>query len=102
MPESRGGKLFNKAIFDCLIFYAQRPEVRDAQVRFADELRAAYDGLFGSSEFVAAVERDTAGLPNTVARLSAWGGALNAVCGLQLPLPVLAGAPGEQRIELNG
>ena len=85
-----------------MIYYAQREDVREAQLGFANELRTAYSELFNNQEFVRAVERDTAGLPNTVARISAWGEALNRICSLQIPLPVLADAGGEQRIELRG
>jgi hypothetical protein len=42
-------------------------------------VRKAYNDLFLDSDFRAAVERDTAGVPNTSLRFSRWGQKLNWV-----------------------
>ena len=102
LARKPGGKLFNRAVFDFLIFYSKRPDVRAAFTGNEAPLQQRYEALFNSQNFVSAVERDTAGLPNTVVRIAAWGAALNEVCGLQLALPELIEVDGEQRIHYAG
>src|SRR5690606_27943994 len=99
LARKPGGKLFNRAIFDFLIFYAQHGAVRQAQEQHAESLRQAFDALFQDRDFVSAVDRDTAGIQNTVRRLASWGKALNETCGLNLPLPELIEVDGEQHIQ---
>ena len=64
MPSSLGfGPLrrpFNRAIFDFLAFYAQRPEVREKMASNRPSLLKAYEELFLDTDFRAAVERDLA------------------------------------------
>lgn len=95
-----GGRQLNKAIFDFLVFYAVRADVRQVLNLHAPALRAAYQGLFEDREFVASIDRDTAGLPSTTRRIAAWGQVLNDVGDLNLPLPQLVDVDGEQRIHL--
>jgi hypothetical protein len=83
-PNSRP---FNRAIFDFLAFYAQRQEVREKMESNPEGVRRAYQELFLDTDFRAAVERDTAGVPNTVLRLARWGQKLNTLFKLRLPLP---------------
>jgi hypothetical protein len=93
-----GGRLFNKAVFDFLIYYARNEDVRTVQAQHPEALRVAYRAMFESSDFVSAVERDTAGLPNTATRFRAWGAAVNEVGGLAVGLPELVGDPGQHRL----
>lgn len=95
-----GGKQLNKAILDFLIFYASRPEVRQVHEDHPEELAQKFTALFEDREFVAAVDRDTAGMPNTVRRVATWGSVLNEIGGLALPLPRLVEVGGEQQIQL--
>ena len=83
-PNSRP---FNRAIFDFLAFYAQRKEVREKLASNRGGVLKAYEELFLDTDFRAAVERDTAGIPNTVLRLSRWGQKLNSLFKLRQPLP---------------
>lgn len=94
------GRQLNKAIFDFLIFYAVRADVRQVFQDRAQELLDAYQTLFEDREFLASIERDTAGLPSTARRISAWGDALNRIGGLDLPLPRLVEVDGDQRIQI--
>lgn len=98
LARKPGGKLFNRAIFDFLIFYAQHEVVRIAQEQHVQALKREYELLFQSQEFTAAVERDTAGIPNTVRRLASWCEVLNRICGLALPVPRLVNVDGDHRI----
>lgn len=97
-----GSKHFNRAVFDFLVFYARDERVRIAMSGKAAELRAAFDSLFNDPEFKSATERDTAGVPNTVERLSKWGLALGAVLDEELPIPAAVDDQNEQRIAFPG
>lgn len=86
-PDSRQ---FNRAIFDALIYYQSQEAVRTALVGREAEVKAAYDALFeAGSPFLGAIESDTAGAPNTLARLRAWGSALSAIAGVELEVPAI-------------
>ncbi len=81
---------FNRAVFDALIYFHSQPTVREALVGKDDEVRAAYLGLFvEGSSFLQAIESDTAGAPNTLARLTVWGAALSEVAGVEFAPPAI-------------
>lgn len=83
-----GSRQFNRAIFDALIFFYSQASVRTALAGKRAKVKAAYNRLFDTdSGFVQAVESDTAGAPNTAARLKIWGAALGEIIGKTLPLP---------------
>ena len=84
-PNSRP---FNRAIFDFLAFYAQRADVREKMAKNQSGVLKAYNEMFNDTDFRAAVERDTAGVPNTTLRLSRWGKTLNTLFKLTLPIPI--------------
>jgi hypothetical protein len=84
-PDSRQ---FNRAIFDALIYFHSQKEVRLALKGKRVKIKRAYQGLFGpGSEFLEAVESDTAGAPNTAARLSVWAKALSRTAGKPIRAP---------------
>lgn len=90
-PES---PQFNRAIFDALIFYHSQARVRQALRLKRASLRKAYKQLFApGSDFLKAVESDTAGAPNTGARLRIWG---RAVSRIRAPRPFCAPDPAAQ------
>lgn len=97
-----GSKHFNRAVFDFLVFYSREERVRNAIPGKTAEVRAAFEKLFEDAEFKSATERDTAGIPNTVERLSKWGQALGAVLGEDLPIPTALDDQDEQRIAFPG
>jgi hypothetical protein len=85
---------FNRAIFDALIFFYSQPRVRNALAGKRVRVRKAYEDLFSpQSEFLKAVESDTAGAPNTSTRLRFWGGALSKIANQTFPGPKIPVAP---------
>jgi hypothetical protein len=73
---------FNRAIFDALIFYHSQAEVRNALKSKRSTVRNAYEALFSAeSGFSEAIESDTAGAPNTSARLRIWAATLSKIAG---------------------
>jgi hypothetical protein len=94
-PDSRQ---FNRAIFDALIYFHSRPEVRRAVGNKKKALRAAYDRLFAAnSGFLKAVESDTAGAPNTLKRLRVWADSLSGVAGRLIQAPKIPVAGSKRR-----
>jgi hypothetical protein len=78
-PNSRQ---FNRAVFDALIYFHSQRGVRKALRSKSSDVRKAYQDLFApTSEFLGAVESDTAGAPNTLARLSIWAKSLSRIAG---------------------
>ena len=97
-----GSRHFNRAVFDFLIFYAQSGPVRSAMLERPREVRETFDALFGDAAFKSATERDTAGVPNTVLRLSKWGKVLSTAIENELPVPAVRDEDGEQRVVFSG
>lgn len=85
-----GSPQLNRAILDALLFYSSDPQIRLAIEARSDAVLAAYSQLFDDREFVSAVERDTAGVKNTVTRLRTWGAKLRQVTGLHFALPEIS------------
>jgi hypothetical protein len=83
-PDSHS---FNRAIFDALSYYASNEIVRDRMLRNQDAVRRAYDAVLQNARFLEAVESDTAGLPNTAARLRIWGEALRDALQVNVQIP---------------
>jgi hypothetical protein len=71
-----GSRSFNRAIFDALVFYASDSRIRDQLRAHSEQVCEAYGALFEYADFTNAIERDTAGLSNTVLRLQKCGQAL--------------------------
>jgi hypothetical protein len=84
-----GSRSFNRAVFDALAFYAQNEGVRTAMRARPAAIRNAYDRLFDDPRFREAVERDTASVTSTVARIALWGSALSKALRRSLPRPEL-------------
>lgn len=82
-------KLFNRAIFDALAFYAANDAIRAGMLNNAAGVRAAYDETVAEPAFLNASESDTAGVPNTLTRLTMWGEKLRGTLGMQIALPTL-------------
>ena len=81
---------FNRAIFDALIYYHSQTSVRRALLGKRRKVSAAYDRLFSpGSDFLKAVESDTAGAPNTGARLRIWGKVLSEIAGQKFAAPAI-------------
>jgi hypothetical protein len=97
-----GSRLLNRTLLDMLLFYARSEAVRAAMTKAVNSTKDSYLALFAQSDFVSAIESDTARVSNTALRLSYWGDALNEALGLQVPLPKLVKVDGSERIEIEG
>lgn len=81
---------FNRAIFDALIFYQSQSATRTALKSRKQAIKKAYNMLFESSgDFLMAVESDTAGAPNTSARLKVWAKTLSGITGKAIKSPAI-------------
>jgi len=90
-PESKN---LNKAVLDALAFYLRDEQIRRAVASHQEEFRDAYSSLFATGHrFAEAVESDTAGIPNTFARLDEMASLLKRVTGLDVPSPELVEDP---------
>ena len=90
---------FNRAIFDSLIYFHSQARVRTALRSKRARAKKAYQDLFtANSGFLKAVESDTAGAPNTSARLRIWAESLSRVAGQTFGAPSipLASPPKQQ------
>ena len=86
-PES---SQFNRAIFDALIYFHSQAQVRSALTSKRVQVRKAYRELLSDdSALLKAVESDTAGAPNTFARLDIWGKALSKIAGKKFDAPAI-------------
>lgn len=97
-----GSKHFNRAVFDFLVFYAQEEHIRAAMTSNPDRVKESFESLFLDTDFKSATERDTAGVPNTVQRLSKWGRVLSEALEKELPIPTVVEDDEEQRIAFSG
>ena len=89
---------FNRAIFDALIFFHSQSTVRRALGSKSSQVKKAYDRLFASgSQFLKAVESDTAGANNTSARLNTWAAELSRIAGKHFSAPTIPGATPKNR-----
>ena len=81
---------FNRAIFDALIYYQAQEGIRKACARHKRKIRGEYEQLFDEdSEFLVSIESDTAGLPNTSARMHIWGDVLERATRAKVRRPEL-------------
>lgn len=96
--RKEGSRSFNRAIFDALVFYAIDDRIRAAMLGNQSSTRDAYSATLRLEEFAQAVESDTAGTPNTHARLAMWGAHLRTAIGLSFALPILD----EGKLRFNG
>jgi hypothetical protein len=79
---------FNRAIFDALIYFHSQSAVRKSLKNKRAQVKRAYNELFAEdAKFLKAVESDTAGAPNTLARLRIWGNTLSGIAGEKFSIP---------------
>jgi len=98
IARKQGSSLFNRSIFDALVYYAMDSEIRALMTQNSEEVRVAYAQTLENEQFQVAVESDTAGIPHTAERLRIWGEALGRALGRRVPVPQLReNADGQQR-----
>lgn len=93
-----GSRFLNRTLLDMLLVYAQDDSVREAMRSSPNAVRRAYASLFEDSDFVSAIESDTASTASTALRLRSWAHALNTELGLDIPLPEAQKTPSGERI----
>lgn len=90
---------FNRAIFDALIYFHSQPRIRRALRSKRARVQKAYQALFlPDSGFLKAIESDTAGAPNTAARLRIWGNLLSRIAGETYKAPKIPIASPEKKV----
>jgi hypothetical protein len=88
LARKPGSPQFNRAIFDVLIYYHSKPEIRKSLENKDEELTGGFSGLFGEgSDFSSAIESDTAGTPNTITRFRIWSETLSSILGFSVSSP---------------
>jgi hypothetical protein len=88
LARKPGSPQFNRAIFDALIYFHSQTHVRAKLRGRQASIKKAYNDLFGvDSRFLKAVESDTAGAPNTSARLAIWASSLTLIAGEKIIPP---------------
>lgn len=81
---------FNRAIFDIMIFYFSRPEIRQASSGKEKLLEQRFKELcVDDFKFLGSIERSIKNLESVQIRFSAWAKALNEILSLTLPLPAI-------------
>ncbi len=77
----------NRAVFDIMLFYFSKKEIRDRALVHRALTVEAYQKLCGSSDFVRTLEATTKSMTATQYRLTAWGEALSAAIDFPITLP---------------
>lgn len=87
IARKANSRLFNRAIFDALVFYASNATIRQLMLQDMEAVRTAYTAVAADPAFLDASESDTAGVPNTLTRFAMWGERLRVALNLQFNLP---------------
>ncbi|WP_439886385.1 DUF262 domain-containing protein [Pseudomonas sp. MBLB4123] len=80
---------FNRAIFDALIYYTAKFQIREAMRKNPVKLKKAYEEIISDDQFLNSVESDTAGIPNTFKRLQLWGNKIQDALEIEVLIPTL-------------
>jgi hypothetical protein len=80
-------KLFNKAIFDFLIFYAAQPNIREKMKEKKEDILQLFNELFDDSEFLEAIDKHTTDTDSVIMRFNKWGDQLSICLGMSLMIP---------------
>lgn len=92
LARKRGSRHLNRAILDPMLYYFSEAPFQSLSSSRQSKLRSAYAALVEDGSFVAAAERDTAGLPNTRLRFAGVAKAFQSVIGIDLSEPAFAGS----------
>jgi hypothetical protein len=87
VARKKDSRLFNRAIFDALIYYFADPITRATAAKHTAATRRGYEKIVVEGPFLASIERDTAGIPNTLLRLRNWGLELKRTLNIELQIP---------------
>jgi hypothetical protein len=81
---------FNKAVFDCLIFYAKDPAIAARMREVPEPTKNAFRDLCAQPRFVESVTATTKSVENTQYRLEAWASALGDAIEMDVAPAVVA------------
>lgn len=80
---------FNRAIFDIMMYFFAKPQIRAAAVKHSEQVEAAFKQLCdGDINFLSSLERTTKSMRSTETRFGIWAQTLGAVLGMQLVSPI--------------
>lgn len=83
--------LFNRAVFDIMVYYFSVTEVQTHAVAKSTEIVKAFQDLCDNDvDFARSIETTTKTVENTVKRLSAWGKELEKVLSIKLITPTVS------------
>lgn len=82
----------NRAVFDIMVFYFSRTDLRELGLAHKDQVKEAFQNLCGDKEFVRTLETTTKSLTATQYRMAEWGRTLSTVFGLPIQIPTIGGA----------
>ncbi|WP_431933324.1 DUF262 domain-containing protein [Nonomuraea jabiensis] len=86
--EGRYEGRFNRAVFDIMIYYFSRPEVREAVPAAGENVHRSFEQLCDDNpNFVESIQTTTKTPEATYRRLSMWGAALSGALGKEIKLP---------------
>lgn len=93
VARKQRSRQLNRTLLDAQLYYLAQEPIRKAAVKHADDVAKAHaDMLQNDHEFVAALERDTAGLPSTTIRFDRLAKTLSASTGITVKPPTFVGS----------
>jgi hypothetical protein len=102
VARKSNSRSFNRAIFDALVFYAANDVIRSEMMKNSAKVRSAYASVIENQAFLDASESDTAGVPNTFARLHIWGEKLREAIDGHFVIPSLRHADPDDQNSRTG
>lgn len=83
----RYDRRFNRAIFDIMMYYFTRQDIRERSVASAQKVEHAFKRACYDPEFVKSIQSTTKSIGATFYRMEAWGTALATELGIHVELP---------------
>ncbi len=79
----------NKAVFDIMVYYFSKPEIRDISVEKKEDIKLKFQELCSNDpEFLQSFESSTKDISRTKKRFSTWGNALSTIIGQTIDSPL--------------
>lgn len=80
---------FNISIFDIMVYYFSKPEIRDKSVEYKEEIKQKFQYLCSNDlDFLQAFESSTKDINRTIKRFSTWGNALSTIINQPIYSPL--------------
>lgn len=79
-------KRFNRAVFDCMVFYFSKPQLMSKVLDNKDKIQAEFVRLCtDDAKFIKSLETTTKSTSATFTRLLTWGHSLEQILGVTIP-----------------